>query len=107
MLKITSAITFAAALLAIPAFAQTQPQPRLIPDFGRYSEIADPFEKLGPVYQARVVVDRGKLGGRLEEGIALAPGLQATAEIRTSDRRVIDYLLSPIVRRLNEAGRER
>jgi hemolysin D len=43
----------------------------------------------------------------LEEGIALAPGLQATAEIRTSDRRVIDYLLSPIERRLNEAGRER
>ena len=73
----------------------------------RISRDAIQDEKLGPVYQARVVVDRGKLGGRLEEGIALAPGLQATAEIRTSDRRVIDYLLSPIERRLNEAGRER
>jgi hemolysin D len=73
----------------------------------RISRDAIQDEKLGPVYQARVAVDRGKLGGRLEEGIALAPGLQATAEIRTSDRRVIDYLLSPIERRLNEAGRER
>jgi hemolysin D len=73
----------------------------------RISRDAIQDEKLGPVYQARVAVDGRKPGGKLEEGIALAPGLQATAEIRTSDRRVIDYLLSPIERRLVEAGRER
>jgi hemolysin D len=37
----------------------------------------------------------------------LAPGLAATAEIRTGERRVIEYLLSPLARRVKEAGRER
>lgn len=62
-------------------------------------------DKLGPVYQARVLVaaPQGQ-GGR---GIRVSPGLQATAEIRTDERRVIDYLLSPLERRLDEAGRER
>lgn len=64
-------------------------------------------EKLGPVYQARVAVAKAKLGGNEEAGIALSAGLQATAEIRTGDRRVIDFLLSPLERRLVEAGRER
>jgi hemolysin D len=38
---------------------------------------------------------------------ALAPGLAATAEIKTGDRRIIEYLLSPLSRRVQEAGRER
>lgn len=62
-------------------------------------------DKLGPVYQARVVVVPPK--GSTSGGIRVSPGLQATAEIRTDERRVIDYLLSPIERRLDEAGRER
>lgn len=37
----------------------------------------------------------------------LAPGLAATAEIKTGDRRIIEYLLSPLARRMSEAGRER
>jgi hemolysin D len=37
----------------------------------------------------------------------LAPGLSATAEIKTGRRRIIDYLLSPLSRRVQEAGRER
>ena len=63
-------------------------------------------EKLGPIYQARVEIlsDRPSGGG---PALPLAPGLTATAEIRTADRRVIDYLLSPLERRLAEAGRER
>jgi hemolysin D len=63
-------------------------------------------EKLGPVYQARVAVSPpDQMAARA--GVAISPGLQATAEIRTDERRVIDYLLSPLERRLNEAGRER
>lgn len=73
----------------------------------RISRDAIQDERLGPVYQARVAINAGKPSGMRESGIALAPGLQATAEIRTSDRRVIDYLLSPIERRLDEAARER
>lgn len=37
----------------------------------------------------------------------LTPGLSATAEIKTGDRRIIEYVLSPLARRVKEAGRER
>lgn len=60
-------------------------------------------EKLGPVYVARVEVTPPPPGS----GITISPGLAATAEINTGDRRVIDYFLSPLERRLDEAGRER
>jgi hemolysin D len=63
-------------------------------------------EKLGPVYQARVTVSPPSRSAAAS-AIRVAPGLQATAEIRTDERRVIDYLLSPLERRANEAGRER
>ena len=38
---------------------------------------------------------------------ALAPGMTVTAEIKTDQRRVIDYLLSPLARVSSEALRER
>jgi hemolysin D len=41
------------------------------------------------------------------EARRLAPGLAATAEIKTGRRRIIDFLLSPLARRMEEAGRER
>ena len=39
--------------------------------------------------------------------IALSPGMNLTAEIRTGKRRVIDYLLSPVRRSINESMGER
>jgi hemolysin D len=39
--------------------------------------------------------------------IALAPGMNLTAEIKTGKRRVIDYLLSPVQRATNESLKER
>lgn len=60
-------------------------------------------EKLGPVYSARVTVTPPPRGSTID----VSPGLAATAEIRTDTRRVMDYLLSPLERRLSEAGRER
>ncbi|MFN7400127.1 MAG: HlyD family efflux transporter periplasmic adaptor subunit [Sandaracinobacter sp.] len=60
-------------------------------------------EKLGPVYSARVTVTPPPHGSAIE----VTPGLAASAEIRTETRRVIDYLLSPLERRVREAGRER
>lgn len=63
-------------------------------------------EKLGPVYQARVSVARPSPSS-VAAGVTVAPGLSATAEIRTDERRVIDYLLSPLERTLSEAARER
>jgi hemolysin D len=37
----------------------------------------------------------------------LGPGLSVQAEIKTGERRIIQYLLSPITQALDEAGRER
>ncbi|WP_149196646.1 HlyD family type I secretion periplasmic adaptor subunit, partial [Luteimonas suaedae] len=63
-------------------------------------------EKDGLLYPARIRLTQDwiEIGGRRTP---LAPGLSATAEIKTGDRRIIEYLLSPLSRRLQEAGRER
>ncbi|AUW57370.1 HlyD family type I secretion periplasmic adaptor subunit [Sphingobium sp. SCG-1] len=63
-------------------------------------------EKLGFVYIARVALDR-HWGGRSERRIALNPGMEVTADIRTGQRRIGSYLLSPIQAASQEAGRER
>jgi hemolysin D len=42
-----------------------------------------------------------------DKRVSLAPGFSATAEIKTGDRRILEFLLSPLSRRLQEAGRER
>jgi hypothetical protein len=47
--------------------------------------------------------DRNELGKR----VAITPGMAVNAEIITSDRRVIDYVLSPKLRYRHERGRER
>jgi hemolysin D len=39
--------------------------------------------------------------------VALRPGMSVTAEINTGTRRVIDYLLSPILGTVQEGLRER
>jgi hemolysin D len=41
------------------------------------------------------------------KSVALEPGFAATAEIKTGQRRIIEFLLSPLSRRVQEAGRER
>lgn len=40
-------------------------------------------------------------------GQIIGPGLAAQAEIKTGERRIIDFLLSPIAQTIDEAGRER
>ncbi len=42
-----------------------------------------------------------------EPRLALRPGMQLSAEIRTAERSVLEYLLSPIQKAAHEAGRER
>lgn len=57
-------------------------------------------------YPAKVVLDQDWIvvDGRREP---IRPGMRVSAEIRTGDRRVIEYLLSPVVGAVQEAGRER
>lgn len=63
-------------------------------------------EKMGPVYKARVALERQSLSvnGR---AVPLGPGLSAVVDVRTGSRRVIDYLLLPVFKSVQEAMRER
>jgi len=63
-------------------------------------------EKLGLVYPARVVLDRSA-GSRRGEAIKASVGMQVTADVRTGQRSILSYLLSPIDKAAQEAGRER
>ena len=47
--------TILVALLASPTLAQTEP--RLVPGFGTYFEVPEPFEKLDPQLRYKVVFD--------------------------------------------------
>jgi hemolysin D len=58
------------------------------------------------VYAARVSLDRTQM--QIEDRIVnLGPGMAVTAEIKTGSRRVIEYLLSPLLRYKQESLRER
>ncbi|MEO1656315.1 MAG: HlyD family type I secretion periplasmic adaptor subunit [Pseudomonadota bacterium] len=63
-------------------------------------------ENLGLVYQVRVTLDRQTI---MVEGreVRLSAGMAATAEIKTGKRRIIEFLLSPLLRYRDEALRER
>jgi hemolysin D len=38
--------------------------------------------------------------------VKLSPDMAATVEIKTGKRKLIEFLLSPLIRMTNEAGRE-
>jgi hemolysin D len=59
-----------------------------------------------PAYEARVSLDRDRI--RIDDNtVNLAPGMAVTVEIKTGSRRIISYLLSPLVRYEHESLRER
>ncbi len=63
-------------------------------------------EKRGAIFPATLTLKQTHLDvdGRR---IALSPGMNLTAEIKTGQRQVIDYLLSPVQRATTESLRER
>lgn len=63
-------------------------------------------EKRRLVFQARLLLERANLrvDGRF---VSLAPGMEITAEIKTGERRVVEYLLEPLVGTASQALRER
>lgn len=67
---------------------------------------AIPDEKQGLIYKAelRLKQDRILIGGKW---VPLAPGMAIQAEIKTGERRVIEYFLSPFLRYRDESLRER
>lgn len=58
------------------------------------------------VFTARIALDQTEM---MIEGkpVSLAPGMAVTAEIRTGSRRIVEYLLSPILKYRHEVLRER
>jgi hemolysin D len=66
--------------------------------------VADP--KLGATYIAQITLTRSNI---IVDGkaVALSPGLGLVADIRTGSRRIISYLLSPVLTSVQQAGRER
>lgn len=70
------------------------------------SDDAAPIEKVGLVYPTRVSMDRSTI--QVEgKHVNLSPGMAVTVEIKTGKRRVIEYLLSPLLKSMKESLRER
>ncbi|MBC7718377.1 MAG: hypothetical protein H7Z77_01090 [Chitinophagaceae bacterium] len=63
-------------------------------------------EKKGSYYPATLILglQTMQIDGKR---VPISPGMNITAEIKTGQRRVIEYLLSPIQRAGNESLRER
>jgi hemolysin D len=64
----------------------------------------DGSEELTYLVRARLERDTLQVDGRT---VRLEPGMAVTAEVKTSKRRVIQYVLSPLAKAVREAGRER
>jgi hemolysin D len=65
-----------------------------------------PSDDEGAVYAARVSLDRTAM--QIEgKKVNLAPGMAVTAEIKTGERRIISYLLSPLRKYRQDSLRER
>ena len=63
-------------------------------------------EKRGAIFPAVLTLGRSTLDADGKR-IHLSPGMNVTAEIKTGRRRVIEYLLSPVQRAVNESMGER
>lgn len=58
-------------------------------------------------YKALVALNTQTLKSPSGELLKLTPGMRVTAEINQGRRTVMEYLLSPVQKVANEAGRER
>jgi hemolysin D len=70
------------------------------------SDDAVPVEQVGLVYPTRVSLDRDTIAVD-GKPVRLSAGMAVTVEIKTGQRRVVEYLLSPLLKAVNESLRER
>lgn len=76
---------------------------------GRVSHVSQDAiedEKRGLIYSVKVLLDRSELDveGRPTR---IAPGMAVNVEVKTGNRRIIEYVLSPLLRHTHEALNER
>ena len=63
-------------------------------------------EKMGLVFPIRVKLDKASI--RVEnKSVNLSPGMAVTVEVKTAQRRIIEYFLSPLLQYRDESLRER
>lgn len=63
-------------------------------------------ERMGPVYRALIEMDRDTINVG-DKPIRLMPGMSVTVDVNVGERRLIEYILTPILRYKNESLRER
>jgi hemolysin D len=63
-------------------------------------------DKRGAIFPATLTLSRSAIEVNGQR-VALAPGMNLSAEIKTGQRRIAEYLLSPIQQALSESLRER
>ena len=82
------------------------PQDRSSPPGGQSAKDAQQQPSTDLAYAAKVTLDRDWIAvdGKTER---FQPGMRVSAEIKTGERRVIEYILSPVMQTVKEAGRER
>ncbi len=61
---------------------------------------------LGLMYAMRVKIEKNNVYVK-NKPVQLSPGMQVTVEVKTGQRRIIEYLLTPLLRYQNESIRER
>lgn len=83
---------------AIDVSQQNRDRPR--------DDVERPRPEQGPVYAARIRLLKRSIRVRGDDRI-IGPGLAAQVEIKTGERRIIQYLISPLAQTIDEAGRER
>ena len=87
------------------ALSRDKPVVTARPDAGAGERSSEP-QGQELVYAARVSLDRTQM--QVDDRLVdLTPGMAVTAEIKTGQRRVIEYLLSPLLRTRHAALRER
>jgi hypothetical protein len=64
-------------------------------------------EKLGLIFPTRIELLQSAIRVGPDQVTPLTAGMTVTAEVKTGRRRIIDFLLSPLARKLEEAARER
>jgi hemolysin D len=80
----------------------SEASPELLGSFADSSEPAG--QEL--VYSARIALDRSDM--QIDSKVVpLTPGMAVTVEIKTGSRRLLEYLMSPVMRYRQESLRER
>ena len=70
------------------------------------SQDAIPDEKRGLLYAVKIALDKTSLDVEGQD-TPVTPGMAINAEIKTGSRRIIEYVLSPLIRHTHEAMSER